>query len=1447
MGRQLYHSEPIFRQWIEKLNSEFLSISNNSFSLIKELIEPEKEEDSNIYLTNIAQPCILSIQIALTSLWISWGIYPNTIIGHSVGEIAAAFVAGRLTLKEAVQIIYHRSRVQNYNTDKGGRMLALFLTETEAKELISDVEDRVQIAAINSPKSVTLSGDEDVLETIYNKLSTTKPHIFKSWLKIENAFHSKQMERFNIYEELIQSLSNIKGDNHNNEFDKKCSKAILYSTVTGTRTDQLNLNGEYWWKNIRNPVLFNNGIQSIFNDMKGSNVLPIFIEISPHPVLSTTIIECFQEFHQSHKLSSIQTPLSIYSLKRKENEQQTILSSLCLLFSYFGSKLIDWNRFFNSRIYSQFLPSIKINPVSKSIISLIDTLPNYAFNHQIYWYESKDSVFSRRAIKKKHHPLLGYRLWHNETQTPTWKNVFIMNKDSMNLSYLLDHNIHGNILYPASAFIELVISAINQLLQYVSLEQQSITLQNIQFLSGLHLDNDDTIQLETVIIMPFKEFFIYSRRKPTNDSVRLAGISGNDIITTYTDESSLHKYSSKEWSLHCRGLINLKVDALLMSSMFDMESILNRLLPSNNTNSTIIAENENDIENLYQYFSECGLTFGSKFRSIKKLYRYKYEALSEITIPSTLFKEENSNKQEYICHPAILDGCFQGMISIVPGDFFDTFVPVSIDEITLCDRKKCFISIIEQSDTKFYATQSLNKSVKGLTSDKNFTTDILVFSETNQLSSSLTPIMIFRGFKIQNYSNQNISKSIIQKVEESNSMYHNNPKKVVPVNELIEHFCAYQSWKLTEFDSNSLDVFSQSTDLEQFWIIFSDQKFNIGKQIAEILVNHQVKNENITLIYLSTIHNSTNSFDQIIVNDISTISSIIRNLIQSKSYSKNSILNILFNWSIDLPMFNNTNDFVFQSQEQIGCGTLMYIVQSIYEIKFDNDPNIFILTENSQPINDNSYHQKDYNLVQSPIIGFARSIINEYKINRMKLIDLQFSHLSINLLNALIKELYSTINSSSNSSQNEEIVLSSYNNIIQRFAPEYSMIELSKYQHPNLTKTVIIPKLDIDRIHFQLEIPKSRQISDLQWIHNNNSSRNLSPTDVEIRIHCVSISFRDMLKVRGLHPYIRGNENEYDSDQIMGADFSGIIVRKGSQVNLNLNDRVFGTITNESVFKSHIISNEKNIVQAPSNLTMEQLSTLPTYLTVLYCLENRVHLQKGQTILIHTATSGVGLAFIQYAQMIGANIIATAGTEEKRAFLREKYQIEHVFNSRDLSFIPGVRQVAPNGVVDIIINSLSGIFINESLELLAPFGHFIELGKRDIYVNSKLSLFPLRINCTFHVIDLISVQKYSPETIQRLLKNISNLCQSKKLKPITPIEEFDASQIQQAFFTYSQAKHIGKFVIKIAESNEQLNIESNQTEEQIQQKRKGLLKKIQIFLSKFLIFCFRKCISRCSL
>ncbi|CAF3215723.1 unnamed protein product, partial [Rotaria sp. Silwood2] len=191
--------------------------------------------------------------------------------------------------------------------------------------------------------------------------------------------------------------------------------------------------------------------------------------------------------------------------------------------------------------------------------------------------------------------------------------------------------------------------------------------------------------------------------------------------------------------------------------------------------------------------------------------------------------------------------------------------------------------------------------------------------------------------------------------------------------------------------------------------------------------------------------------------------------------------------------------------------------------------------------------------------------------------------------------------------------------------------------------------------------------------------------------------------------------------------------------------------------------------------------------------------------------------------MIGAKITATAGTEGKRKFLREKYQIEHVFNSRNLSFVKDVRRVAPNGVVDIIVNTLSDIFIEQSLKLLAPLSHFIELGKHDMYANSKLSLFSLRTSCNFHVVDIVTLQKYFSQKIHIFLNDIANLCFQQNLTPTMPIIEFEASGIQHAFLTYSQATHIGKLVVNIAASHKSLQLPNDYISEQTYQQRQNAM------------------------
>ncbi|CAF4357877.1 unnamed protein product, partial [Adineta steineri] len=203
----------------------------------------------------------------------------------------------------------------------------------------------------------------------------------------------------------------------------------------------------------------------------------------------------------------------------------------------------------------------------------------------------------------------------------------------------------------------------------------------------------------------------------------------------------------------------------------------------------------------------------------------------------------------------------------------------------------------------------------------------------------------------------------------------------------------------------------------------------------------------------------------------------------------------------------------------------------------------------------------------------------------------------------------------------------------------------------------------------------------------------------------------------------------------------------------------------------------------------------------------RIHLRRGQTVLIHAATGGAGQICIQYCQWIGARVLATAGTEEKRRFLREHCGVEYVFNSRDTSFVNGVRSILPHGV-DVVINSLSGILLQESIKLLADHGHFVEWGKRDVFDKTQLSMFDFRSDCSFHVIDLVSLSQGHPDICSAMLQEMIDLLIQGKLKAIEPTVVYEPSQVIDAFMRSNSGQVMGKAVVRLTNSNESLCLNS---------------------------------------
>ncbi|WP_280447213.1 type I polyketide synthase [Nocardia cyriacigeorgica] len=267
MGRELLADGGAFAEAAAEVDAEFRAVAG--WSIIEELNKPEDE--SRVTRTEVAQPANFLVQVGLVRELARYGITPAAIVGHSVGEVTAAYISGMLSLRDAVRVAYHRARLQASTAGTGG-MLAVGLSKEQALELIGD-DPRIDIAAVNSPTALTLSGDVHRLDELAEKL--TEDGVFARRLRVEVPYHSRLMEP--IEAELREVLA---------ELNPQAPTVPLYSTVTGAQVSEGEWNAEYWWSNVRRPVRFYDAIGAL--TAAGSRV---FLEVGPHPVLSGNIRE----------------------------------------------------------------------------------------------------------------------------------------------------------------------------------------------------------------------------------------------------------------------------------------------------------------------------------------------------------------------------------------------------------------------------------------------------------------------------------------------------------------------------------------------------------------------------------------------------------------------------------------------------------------------------------------------------------------------------------------------------------------------------------------------------------------------------------------------------------------------------------------------------------------------------------------------------------------------------------------------------------------------------------------------------------------------------------------------------------------------------------------------------------------------------------------------------
>jgi acyl transferase domain-containing protein len=303
MGRALYRREAVMRDMWRQCDAACRALGGPA--LLDALLADEA--DSRLDHTDIAQPALFTLQAGLTELWRTWGIEPDVVIGHSVGEAAAAWTAGIFDLETIFRIILTRSRWQE-TTRNRGRMLAASISAEEADAWALKLSGRIGVAARNAPRQVTLAGDAAALEVVATAL--TEAGVFNRFLDPPYAFHSSQMDP--LEHGLRRDLAGVSGRSANRQ---------MISTVTGTALQGPEMDAAYWWRNVRETVRFADATAALLRD--GCTA---FVEVGPHPVMAAALTEI--------AIAEKAATLCVASLRRGDDEPRTMLQGLAALYRH---------------------------------------------------------------------------------------------------------------------------------------------------------------------------------------------------------------------------------------------------------------------------------------------------------------------------------------------------------------------------------------------------------------------------------------------------------------------------------------------------------------------------------------------------------------------------------------------------------------------------------------------------------------------------------------------------------------------------------------------------------------------------------------------------------------------------------------------------------------------------------------------------------------------------------------------------------------------------------------------------------------------------------------------------------------------------------------------------------------------------------------------------------
>ena len=480
-------------------------------------------------------------------------------------------------------------------------------------------------------------------------------------------------------------------------------------------------------------------------------------------------------------------------------------------------------------------------------------------------------------------------------------------------------------------------------------------------------------------------------------------------------------------------------------------------------------------------------------------------------------------------------------------------------------------------------------------------------------------------------------------------------------------------------------------------------------------------------------------------------------LVRSIKESQKGELTIVYDW---INFKNSSFDIELDNRLTM---SFVYLLQAIQENEL-SIKSVNVVTSNVTRNGDKG----EVNLFGSALWGMGRVILNEHPDLNLRRIDLEVS--SDEEIDSLIQVISSDTDENEISLSRNQILLGRLLNYEEEWKTE--------------AEASLIPKSD----------KAYRVVTDEPGLLDNLVLRELvsqplAVDEIEVKVEALGVNFMNLMSALGIYP---GVDKGFAS---LGVECAGVVSRIGSEVDhITVGDKVMGMAWH--TMASHAIMKASLMRKIPAGMSFTDAATIPVvFLTSYYALVTLGRLKKGERVLIHSATGGVGLSSIQIAQDIGAEVFATAGTEEKRQLLRDK-GVKYVYDSRSLLFADQIKKDTNGEGIDMVLNSLTGEAMLRSLHLLRSFGRFLEIGKKDVYANSKVGLEVFNRGLSYSMIDLAKMMTEVPWELGTLLEEIIPYFESNRYHPLEK-QVFKVTDVKNAFDFMSKAQHIGKIIIEI--------------------------------------------------